>query len=189
MIIGVTGTDGSGKDTVGRLLVEKLGWPCYSLSDQLRAITRERGLTQSRETWANLGNELRERYGPGYIAELIMRQASGKDLVVTSVRNPAECEPFRTHGRFILIAVDAPIEIRYARTAGRDRAGEAGWMLEDFRRHEEEVEIEGGEFGQRLRKMMEMADVKIVNDGTIEELKRKVDKIVAEVMHGQTKLG
>ena len=178
MIIGVTGTDGSGKDTVARLLWEKLGWPHYSLSDQLRAITRERGLTQSRETWANLGNELRERYGPGYIAELIMRKAGGRDLVVTSVRNPAECEPFRTQGRFILIAVDAPLEIRYARTSGRDRAGEAGWTLDDFRRHEEEIEMEGGEFGQRLRKMLELADVKIVNDGTIEELGRKVDNLI-----------
>jgi len=180
MIIGVTGTDGSGKDMVGRLLLEKLGWPYYSLSDEIREIARERGLDLSREALASLANELRRAHSPSYLAERIVQRASG-NFVVTSIRNPLECEPFRTTNKFLLVAVDAPIHIRYARTAGRDRAGEAGWTLGDFRRHEEEVEIEGGEFGQRLRKMMEMADVKIVNDGTIEELKRKVDKIVAEV--------
>jgi dephospho-CoA kinase len=180
MIIGVTGTDGSGKDTVGRLLLEKLSWPHYSLSDEIRTIARERGLDLSRETLASLANELRQAYGPSYLAERIVSRATG-DYVVTSVRNPLEWEPFRTTDKFLLIAVDAPIHIRYARTAGRDRAGESSWTIDDFRHHEEVVELEGGNFGQRLRKMLEIADVKIINDGTMEELEEKIDRIVVEV--------
>ncbi|MFA5270333.1 MAG: AAA family ATPase [Patescibacteria group bacterium] len=180
MIIGVTGTDGSGKDTVGRLLLEKLGWPHYSLSDEIRGIARERGLGLSKDILGDLANELRQAHGPSYLAERIVERASG-NFVVTSVRNPLECEPFRATGKFLLIAVDAPIHIRYDRTAGRDRAGEANWTIEDFRHHEEVVEMAGGEFGQQLRKMLEIADIKIINDGTIAELEEKVDKIVMEV--------
>ena len=183
MIIGVTGTDGSGKDTVGRLLFGKLGWPHYSLSDEIRDIARERGLDLSRETLANLANELRQKHGPSYLAERIVERAIG-NFVVTSVRNPLECEPFRSTDRFLLIAVDAPIHIRYARTSGgRDRAGESGWTMADLRHHEETVEMAGGEFGQQLKKMLEIADIKIINDGTIAELEDKVDKIAAEVQN------
>jgi len=186
MIIGVTGTDGSGKDTVGQLLLEKLGWPHYSLSDEIRQIARERGLDLSRETLANLANELRQAHGPSYLAERIVERVSG-NLVVTSLRNPLECEPFRATDKFLLIAVDAPIHIRYARTSGsRDRAGESNWTIEDLRHHEETVEMAGGEFGQQLRKMLEIADVKIINDGTIAELEGKVDKIVMEVKNVST---
>jgi len=180
MIIGVTGTDGSGKDTVGRLLLEKLGWPAYSLSDELREIAKERGLGISKEVLGDLANELRQAHGPSYLAERIVERVTG-DFVITSVRNPLECEPFRASGKFWLIAIDAPIHMRYARTVDRGRTGEADWTLDDFRQHEEMVQMAAGEFGQQLKKMLEIADVKIINDGTIEELGEKVDKIVTEV--------
>lgn len=186
MIIGVTGTDGSGKDTVGQLLVEKLGWPHYSLSDEIRKIARERGLELSREILAALANELRRTHGSSYLAERIIQRANG-NFVVTSVRNPLECEPFRATDKFLLIAVDAPIHIRYSRTSGgRDRARESDWTIEDLRHHEETVEMAGGKFGQQLKKMFEIADIKIINDGTIAELRKKVVKIVAEVKNVQT---
>jgi dephospho-CoA kinase len=180
VIIGVTGTDGSGKDTVGRLLLEKLGWPHYSLSDELREIAIERGVDTSKEVLGNLANELRQAHGPSYLAQRIVERAN-RDFVVTSVRNPIECEPFRATDKFLLIAVDAPMHIRHARTVDRNRTGESSWTIDDFRRHEEKVQMAAGEFGQQLRKMLEIADVRIINDGSMEELEEKVDKIVTEV--------
>lgn len=45
MIITISGTPGSGKGTVGRLLAKKLGYRFYSIGDMRRAMARERGLT------------------------------------------------------------------------------------------------------------------------------------------------
>lgn len=189
MIIGVTGTDGSGKDLVGQMLWEKLGWPHFSLSDEIRDIAREKGLDLSRETLANLANQLRTEFGPDYLATRIVERA-GDNFVATSIRNPHEITPFQAKGNFILIAVDAPIEIRYQRTAGRDRAGEASWTIEDFRHHEASIEMTSDEFGQQLQKMLSLANYTIINDGTFDELEKKIDNLIQEAIHVQsTNLG
>jgi len=185
MIIGITGTDGSGKDLVGQMLWEKLGWPHFSLSDEIRDIARKKGLDLSRETLQNLGNELRNQFGPDYLAKRIVARA-GDNFIATSIRNPHEITPFQTSDSFILIAVDAPIEIRYQRTSSRDRAGEAGWTIEDFQRNETVVEMTDDEFGQQLQKLLSIANHTIVNDGTFDDLEKKIDNLITKLCLHQT---
>lgn len=45
MIITISGTPGSGKSTVGKLLAKKLGFRYFSIGSMRRAMARERGLT------------------------------------------------------------------------------------------------------------------------------------------------
>jgi dephospho-CoA kinase len=184
MIIGVTGTDGSGKDLVGQMLWEKLGWPHFSLSDEIRDIAREKGLDLSRETLANLANQLRIEFGPDYLAKRIVKRVSD-NFVATSIRNPHEMTPFQTKDNFVLIAVDAPTKIRYQRTFSRDRAGESNRTLEDFRHHEALVEMTDDKFGQQLQKMLSLADYMIINDGTFKELEKKIDNLIQKITHAQ----
>ncbi len=178
MIIGVTGTNGSGKDLVGQMLWEKLGWPHFSLSDEIRQIATEKGLDLSRDTLQALGNQLRTEHGPDYLSRRILERAEG-NFVATSIRNPKECVPFKEHGEFILIAVDAPIEMRFERISGRGRSDDFAPTLEDFK-NEEAKEMTGGEFDQQLAHMLEIADYKITNDTTFDELETKVDNIIKE---------
>ena len=74
------------------------------------------------------------------------------------------------------LAVDAPIEVRYARARARGR-DESAATLDEFRR-KEELEMAGNETKQQLALCMAMADRTIVNDGTIEELRRKVEDLL-----------
>lgn len=175
MIIGVTGTNSSGKDSVGELIRQKLpGWQHFSLSDEIRGIVDERGLSQDRETWQRLGNELRQQFGSDYLAKRILNKATG-NFIVTSIRNPKEIEPFRERGDFRLIVVDAPVELRYQRAIGRGRSDDERTItLEEFVGMEAK-ELWGDEFGQQLGKVLEVADIKITNNGTFEELNTKVD--------------
>ncbi len=43
-IIGVSGTNGSGKDTIGHLLAERHNWLFISMTDMLRDELEKRGL-------------------------------------------------------------------------------------------------------------------------------------------------
>lgn len=68
MIIGLTGFNGCGKGKVAEYL-EKKGFSKFSLSDELREEARKKGVKElTKEFLIILGNELREKNGPNYLA-------------------------------------------------------------------------------------------------------------------------
>ena len=178
MIIGLTGTNGAGKGTVAELLKEK-GFGYYSLSDEIREEVRKRGLDEGLDNLIRVGNELREKEGPATLSKRILKrikESKKNNFIVDSIRNPAEIEELRKNKSFILIAVDAPVKLRYERVKSRKRASDFV-SFEKFR-EQEEVQLKGGKTGQQLLKCIGMADFKIINDSDIDELKEKVEKIL-----------
>ena len=170
-LIGLTGTNGAGKGEVAAYLKTK-GYACQSLSDVLREELSARGVESARDNLIRIGNELREKFGADVLARRAMARVSGP-TVIDSIRNPAEAEFLRTQGDFLLVAVDAPIAIRYERARARGR-DESARTLEVVRRKEEE-EMTGGTTEQQIGLCMAMADRRILNDGTLEDLRRKVE--------------
>jgi dephospho-CoA kinase len=100
IIIGLTGRNAGGKTTAGDALKAK-GFYYLSLSDVIRQEAKKRGLSEVRENLIALGNELRERHGPGALAELtVAGMQSDKNYVVDSIRHPAEVAALRKAGSF-----------------------------------------------------------------------------------------
>ncbi len=175
-LIGLTGTNGAGKGEVAKYFMKK-GFNYFSLSDLLREELRKRGEDITRDNLIRLGNELRFTYGSDILARMVMervRQIDGP-AVIDSLRNPAEINYLRQHGNFILIAVDAPVEIRFARVKSRGR-NESAETLQEFIAKEQEEMSEARE-AQQLSKCLEMADVRIWNNGSLEELYAQLEKI------------
>ena len=95
MIIGVTGPIASGKSEVGKIL-KKLGFPKISLSNFVRDEAKKRGLEIERKVLQDLGNELREKYGVGVLAEMALKKMECEDYwVVEGIRNKGEVSVFR----------------------------------------------------------------------------------------------
>jgi len=179
MIIGVTGTNGSGKSTVVEILQSR-GFHVLSLSDFLRDEAERRGLPpKDRTTLRQLGNELREEYGAGYL----MEQALGSirrpmdSYVIDSIRNPAEAEALmRSKHNTMFLGIDASPHIRYKRIVERAAATgriEAMKTYDEFLR-DEEVENRADPNCQRLRATLDLAEIVFLNNGTEEELAAKV---------------
>ena len=171
-LVGLTGTNGAGKGEAAAYLGTK-GYAYRSLSDVLREELAARGLAASRDNLIVIGNELRARFGPDVLARRTMAKALGP-AVIDSIRNPREVDYLRRQDGFVLIAIDAPVEVRFARARARGR-DESAATLEEFRA-KEDVEMAGSETGQQLARCMAMADRSIMNDGTLEELWRKVEE-------------
>ena len=95
--------------------------------------------------------------------------------VIDSIRNPSEVECLRKEKEFILLAIDAPVELRYERVKRRGRQ-ESVSSLEEFRKKEKE-EMTDSEKGQQLHSCMKMTDFVIMNDGTLEHLHLKLEEI------------
>jgi dephospho-CoA kinase len=176
MIVGVTGYFACGKDTVAEHLVSRRGFAHLSLSDMIRARLRERGAAITIPNLTRTGNEMRAAEGPGVLGRMAAAAMKpGADYVVTSIRHPAEVEALRAAGDFRLLFVDASIETRYRRSVVRGRAGD----FESFARFKaaEESQMAAPEsHAQQLARCRDLADRIVPNDGSLDELRRRVDE-------------
>lgn len=173
-LIGLTGTNGAGKGEAAAFFQTR-GYACASLSDILREELSARGLPTTRDNLIRTGNELRAAFGPDILARRTMDRVTGP-TVIDSIRNMLEVAYFRTRKGFVLLAFDAPVELRFGRVAARGR-DESAATLEEFRRKEDE-ERAGGAAAQQLEACMAAADHLVWNDGTIEDLRRKLEKFL-----------
>lgn len=172
-LIGLTGTNGSGKGEVASFF-EKRGYTYFSLSDLIREELRKKGKEPTRDNLIKMGNALRKKRGADILARRVMRKVKDK-AVIDSIRNPKEVEYLRKQKKFILLAVDAPVAVRYERVKKRGRQ-ESASTLEEFIQKEEE-ERSDSEKEQQLQNCMRMADVVVANDSTLEDLHRKLKEI------------
>lgn len=183
MIVGLTGGLCAGKGEVANYL-KSLGFVFFSLSDVIRIEADKNNIPKTRENLIVLGNKLRKEYGNGVLAKRIKEiLPKNNNLIVDSIRNTEEIKELRELPGFILIGVDALEETRFARMLARNRPGDPK-TLEEFRKTNEDLEIE---HGQRVQKCMKMADCILVNNVAIEQMHKKIDKLLKDF--GFDKLG
>ena len=185
MILGLTGKNASGKGEAANYLKAK-GFGYYSLSDELREEATKRGLTHERETLISLGNILRKQNGPQYLAkkinEKIKNQLKNNDIqnfVVDSIRSPFEAKELMKNRDFLLLGIDAPIELRFEILRKRNMAGDAE-TLEEFKAQEEKENTKN-ENSQQLDATYRLSGKIIENSGSLENFHKKIDELVAEL--------
>ena len=115
-LIGVSGTFGSGKDSLARILVNEYGYTEVSTSDLVREVAmRERGSIE-RPVLAEVATMCREKYGAGYFVEVGLDKP--RPLVITGIRSLGEMKALK-QADGIMVYIDAPIEERCRRMIGR----------------------------------------------------------------------
>lgn len=179
LIIGITGTLGSGKGMVVDYLVNEKGFLHFSARKFLIQKMKQKDMEINLTNMTLLGNELRVLHSPSYIADSLFKEAikTGKDCVIESLRTPGEIESLRIRGKFILIAVDAPAKLRYKRIVERGGEGDIE-SIKNLMKIEKQQMHSTDPNKHNLQKCMDMADYKFVNDGTIEDLHRNVERVL-----------
>lgn len=170
-LIGLTGTNSAGKGEAAAFFMSR-GYGYRSLSDVIRDRLRAEGLEESRDNLIRTGNALRREGGPDVLARLVMADIRPPS-VIDSVRNPMEIAHLRTRPGFILLALDAPLGLRFERALARGRI-ESAATLAEFARKEDEERGSRPE-AQQLDACIALADAVVVNDGTLEDLHRKLE--------------
>lgn len=174
-IVGLTGPNASGKSEVAAHLGRR-GFAYHSLSDVVREEAARRGLPAERVHLIATGNDLRRREGPATLALRIAGRLQGRD-VVDSIRNPAEVTALRALPGFRLLGVDAPVEVRFERAQRRARAGDGDTLAEFTRREAQENTADPS--AQQLQATLELADARLVNNGSLADLFHAVDDLLA----------
>ena len=185
MITGLTGKNAAGKGVTSEYLKSK-GFIYYSLSDFLREEATKRGLLHTRDNLINLGNELRAEFGSSFLAikaneriNKMLKMNPNQNFVIDSIRSPYEVKELMKNKKFILVSVEAPIEMRFERIRKRNRTGDAK-SLEELRLHEE-MENTSSETSQQLDKTISLSKKRIVNDGSFDELYKKIDDLLIKI--------
>jgi len=183
MIIGVTGNNGSGKDTFAQYLIDNKGFIHISLSDFIREETIKRGLAPIRANFREVGNSLRRDFGASVLSQrALARMESGRDYVVTSIRNPEEAAALKGRNNFFLVAVAAPIELRYDRIIKRNKQHEKEVVsFEEFKRLED-IELESlSTSEQQLNECIKMADLAIPNDKDLADFSHAIESAFEKI--------
>lgn len=180
-IVGLAGTNGSGKDTVAQILAEDYGYFVVSATEMLEEELKKRGLAFERENKRKVGNEWRKQYGLSAIVDKAIEQAKtnhADKLVIGSLRHLAEAQKVKELNG-IVVWVDADPKKRYERIQQNNRGRiEDKKTFEQFL-SEEQDEMHGkngiaGISGAEVRKL---ADVFIENNyDDIQSLKPPVVK-------------
>ncbi len=177
MRIGVAGLNASGKTEVVRLL-ETRSFYAVSLSDAIREDLRRDGLEATRENMIERGRALRDRFGPGILAERVQATLPpDRNHVIDSIRHPAEVEVFQRARDWVLLWVEASAETRYERLRARGRVGEDISFGEFQALQERELESPDPS-RQQLLAVRELADEVISNEGTPEDLAADLQRVL-----------
>lgn len=184
-LIAVTGQEGSGKDSVGDYLALH-GYMHVSAGDVLRKHARSHGHKDpiSRQVLSEVGDELKKEFGPSPITKSTLveyerlQKKFPAGLVITGLRRTGELEAFKRHGAIVLW-IEADDSRRFKNQAKRGRADQQN--RKDFikkSREEYFANTQGGEEGVNLQAAELLADCRVVNDGSLEDLYLKAAAVL-----------
>lgn len=179
IIIGLVGEIASGKDTVAEYLKQKYDSETISFSKPLRDILDRLFLPQNRENMANLGFDLRTRFGQDLLAKAIAEEIKVSDknmMCLPNVRLESDITYLKEMPGFFLIAVSTEPKIRYERLIHRgqnpdDKTKTWEQFLKDSKLS---TEI-------HIQDLMGKAKFNLDNNGSLVDLYAQIDELMGRL--------
>ena len=181
IIVGLVGPIASGKGTVIEFLKKK-GYHAYSTSDVLKEEVKKRGLEVTRFNCNRISNELRETQGAAILAKwtaAIIERDNPEYAVVDAIRNPAEIEFLKQKFNIKIIGVIADQKRRYEMFRARGTYVSEIQSFKKFKELDDREMKQEGEHKQQTKACLDLADTIIENNGTVEELKQKIEDFIS----------
>jgi len=177
-LIGISGTNGSGKDTIGSILANNYGFWFCSLSDILRTELKSQGLSSSRENMRQLSANWRREFGISILvdraqAEFTQLKSKYHGLAMASIRNPGEADAIHQAGG-LMLWIDADPTIRYQRVQNRSERGGLNRRIDDLKTFDQFIAEEAAEMNHpkasdgttlSMSQVKNKCDIFIQNDG------------------------
>jgi dephospho-CoA kinase len=180
MIIGVCGRVSAGKETLTSYFREK-GFVYFETRQIIIEELKKLGLELSRKNMQDWADEQRAKFGVGAIMKIMLEMAgkdSSKNYMFDSLRNAGEAEFLRKNCKdFILIGVDAPLEIRFERARARAKPSDPVTWEEFVKMDERDNFDASNPMGQQTGKLLEISDFVIMNDKDLESARKQVEEI------------
>jgi len=176
IIIATAGMPGSGKGAFQRIF-QRMGYPVVIMGDEVREEAKRINHTPTPENLGKIMIQLRESDGPAAIAKRCipkLKKKTEKIVGIDGIRSLSEVNEFKKHfPHFVTIAIHASPQTRYERLSRRKRSDDPqNW--ETFSQRDQR------ELGVGMGDVIATANYMIVNEGSLIQLKRKIDQILKE---------
>ncbi|MFQ5781664.1 MAG: AAA family ATPase [Nitrosopumilus sp.] len=174
LIVCLTGMPGAGKSTIAEGLKPR-GYQIINMGNAVREEATKRNLEPTRENLGKLMLELREKNGPGAVAELIkpkIESSSSDVILVDGLRSIDEIQVLRKFGNVKLLAIHASTDTRFDFLQKRGRS-------DDPQTKDHFKERDSRELGVGISNPIALSDDAISNTGlTKDELIESAYKII-----------
>jgi dephospho-CoA kinase len=176
-VIGVVGMPASGKGEFARI-AGGMGIPVIVMGDMIRKAVKDAGLEPNDANCGATATRLRKERGMDAIGQLCVpevKRQSAPLVLIDGIRGDAEVNLFRKEfSRFVLVRIDSSFENRLPRVAARGRP-------DDFKTAEELQNRDERELGWGLGNALSQADMRIENNGTLEEFSVAVRNLLEAI--------
>ena len=164
---------GAGKSTIAEGLKPR-GYDVINMGNAVREEAKKRNVEPTRTNLGKLMLELREKNGPGAVAELIsqIESSSSNVILIDGIRSNEEIKVLRKFGSVKLLAIHASTNTRFEFLQKRGRS-------DDPQTKEHFEERDNRELGVGISNSIALSDDAISNTGlTKEELLQTAYKII-----------
>lgn len=180
-ILGLVGEKGSGKQTFVNFLKKiapNLKMRQLRFSDILAQTLILWDLPITRANLQKLSISMDKTFGASTLANAAKFSIEGDDadiIIFDGARRKSEIDLIKKFKNSLLVYITADRDLRYQRLKVRsEKVGETGLTFEQFMQEEKiKTEVEIPKFGKK-------ADIKLVNNGSLEDFKQKIENLYIE---------
>jgi len=174
IIVGLVGFIGSGKDIVADYLVDKYGFRKFTMSDIIKEELKKLNKPINREEMQKLSIEYKAKHGNSVWAKKsieYIKKNKWQKAVISGLRDTQEIPVFKSAGKFILVFIDAKLDVRLSRLIKRASEKDVASKEELIVQEKREMVI-----FDLYRDYKKYYDYKIENNTTLETLKKEIEE-------------
>lgn len=179
-IIGLVGPIASGKGAVAKYL-EKKGYQVFSLSSIVREEVAKKNIPETRKALQDMGDFLRKKYGGDVLAKRTLgkiKNSSFGKVVIDSIRNPLEVDFLKQKTDMLLLGIVAPPDVRFRFLQERKNPGDPSTWENFLMAEKRDRGVGQNSLGQQVDATLMRADLIVKNDGSLDDLERKIEKVL-----------
>jgi len=177
-VLGVIGKNGSGKDEVLKYLRDQYGVPFLSTGDIVREIAAREGKESTRPNLQAISDRYFKKRGEGCFVRMVVdkiREDGWKVAGISGVRSPKDVDILRGELGEDFVLIDVHVSdphVRFERMLKRGEGRDAKAYDQFIQQDKAEEKLFG------IEKAAAKADYWLGNDGSLDDLRKSIDKLV-----------
>jgi len=175
-VIAISGMPGAGKGVASEA-GKSLGFDVLVLGDVIREETERRGIEPTPKNMGDVMLELRANEGVAVVAKRLLpkiENARSSTVIVEGVRSMHELQELQSKHEVITVAIHASPKTRFQRLLSRKRSDDPKTWEVFFERDSRELNV-------GLGHVIALADLVLINEGTIADLQSEFKKEISRI--------